>query len=92
MLNGPKGGLDRRDFMILALGSVGATAAASINVKVFLRFRRTRSDRPRVRTKAFQERLRCAISFRAPKNIAEEEGNEQNEWFHKIIKVLNGFG
>jgi hypothetical protein len=31
MLNGPKGGLDRRDFMILALGSVGATAAASVN-------------------------------------------------------------
>ena len=31
MPNGPKGGLDRRDFMILALGSVGATAAASVN-------------------------------------------------------------
>jgi uncharacterized protein len=31
MLNRPKGGLDRRDFMILALGSVGATAAASVN-------------------------------------------------------------
>jgi uncharacterized protein len=30
MLNGPKGGLDRRNFMILALGSVGA-AAASVN-------------------------------------------------------------
>ena len=31
MLNGTKGGIDRRDFMILALGSVGATAAASVN-------------------------------------------------------------
>jgi len=31
MLNGPKGGLDRRNFMILALGSVGAAAAASVN-------------------------------------------------------------
>jgi uncharacterized protein len=31
MPNGPKGGLDRRDFMILALGSVGATAAVSVN-------------------------------------------------------------
>jgi hypothetical protein len=31
MLNGPKDGLERRDFMTLALGSVGATAAASVN-------------------------------------------------------------
>ena len=31
MPNRPKGGLARRDFMILALGSVGATAAASVN-------------------------------------------------------------
>jgi hypothetical protein len=31
MPNGRKGGLDRRDFMALALGSVGATAAVSIN-------------------------------------------------------------
>jgi hypothetical protein len=31
MPNGRKDGLDRRDFMILALGSVGATAAVSIN-------------------------------------------------------------
>ena len=34
MPNGRKGGLDRRDFMILALGSVGATAVVSINADV----------------------------------------------------------
>jgi hypothetical protein len=31
MPNGTKGRLDRRDFMILALGSVVATVAASVN-------------------------------------------------------------
>ena len=31
MLNGQKGGLDRRNFMFLALGSVGAAATASVN-------------------------------------------------------------
>jgi uncharacterized protein len=33
MPNGTKDGLDRRDFMILALGSVAATAAASVNAE-----------------------------------------------------------